>query len=209
MKNNIINLTLSGNGPEAISCLGVIKYLEDNGYIIEKISASGTASLIGYLYAHGLKVEEIIDLIDSGLGTNDFELIKRTEFQKELIVCCTDYSTMEAVYFSSKKCDADIFYNATIASASEEVFFVNEEPYCLGSYSDPIPNIVFKKENVFNLSIGFKFKSPYRYIVDTAMRSDIFVLLNSEHEMDSIDYGYEMADLAFEEETNYDICFKC
>ena len=54
-----VTLTLSGGGIRTAASLGVIKYLEENGYKIKKISGTSGGAIIALLYAHGFSIKEI------------------------------------------------------------------------------------------------------------------------------------------------------
>lgn len=58
-----LGLALSGGGARAVAHLGIIKYLEESGVRFDHISGSSAGALIGALYAHGMKTEEILEAL--------------------------------------------------------------------------------------------------------------------------------------------------
>ena len=58
-----IALALSGGGVRAVSHLGIIKVLIDNGFEIEAVSGSSAGALIGALLCDGKSPEEILEIV--------------------------------------------------------------------------------------------------------------------------------------------------
>ena len=68
MKKNV-SLVLGSGGARGLAHVGIIKWLEDNGYVIKSISGCSIGALIGGFYAAGklddyVKWLEDIDTID-------------------------------------------------------------------------------------------------------------------------------------------------
>ncbi len=60
-----IGLALSGGGARGISHIGVLKALEEFGVTVSCISGTSAGSIVGSLYAYGLKPDTILDLVIS------------------------------------------------------------------------------------------------------------------------------------------------
>ncbi len=58
-----IGITLSGGGARGVAHIGVLKALEEMGVEISVISGTSAGSIVGALYAHGYKPEEILSII--------------------------------------------------------------------------------------------------------------------------------------------------
>lgn len=53
MSNKTISLVLGSGGARGLAHIGIIHYLEDNGYEIRSISGCSMGALIGGIYACG------------------------------------------------------------------------------------------------------------------------------------------------------------
>ncbi len=94
-----ISLILSGGGARGIAHIGVIKYLEQNGYVIKEIGGTSMGSIVGAIYSSGklnqfenflkqLDAKRIIKLLDfsitrPGLITGKKIIEKIGEFLSE------------------------------------------------------------------------------------------------------------------------------
>jgi NTE family protein len=58
-------LVLSGGGARGIAHIGVIKALDEIGVKIDMISGTSAGSIVGCLYAAGLKPEEMLDIVST------------------------------------------------------------------------------------------------------------------------------------------------
>ncbi|HLZ17123.1 MAG TPA: patatin-like phospholipase family protein [Cyclobacteriaceae bacterium] len=58
-----IGIALSGGGARGVAHIGVLKALEEMGVEISVISGTSAGSIVGSLYAHGCKPEEILSII--------------------------------------------------------------------------------------------------------------------------------------------------
>ncbi len=58
-----IGLVLTGGSARAVAHLGVLEYLEENGIVPDFIVSNSMGSIIGMLYAAGLKPDQIIDIL--------------------------------------------------------------------------------------------------------------------------------------------------
>ncbi len=68
-----LGLTLSGGGARGIAHMGFIKALEEGDIKIEMISGSSAGAVVGALWAGGLSVEEMFELVRS---TKIFQLLR-------------------------------------------------------------------------------------------------------------------------------------
>ena len=60
-----IGLVLTGGSARAVAHLGVLEYLEENGIIPDFIISNSMGSIIGMLYAAGLKPDQIIEILNA------------------------------------------------------------------------------------------------------------------------------------------------
>ena len=118
-----IGITLSGGGARGIAHIGVLKALEEMGVEISVISGTSAGSIVGALYSHGYKPEEILSIIQkvsvfksvrpawTWIGLLSLEglkevLLKHIPENKfdalkiPLTVAATDIKKGEIVYFS-------------------------------------------------------------------------------------------------------------
>jgi len=118
-----IGITLSGGGARGIAHIGVLKALEEMGIKISIISGTSAGSIVGALYSHGYKPEEILSIIQKvsvfksvrpawtwigllsldGLKDVLLKYIPENNFDKlkiPLTVAATDLKKGEVVYFS-------------------------------------------------------------------------------------------------------------
>jgi NTE family protein len=118
-----IGITLSGGGARGIAHIGVLKALEEMGVEISVISGTSAGAIVGSLYAHGYKPEEILSIIQKvsvfksvkpawtwvgllsleGLKKVFLKYIPENNFDAlkiPLTVAATDIKKGEAVYFS-------------------------------------------------------------------------------------------------------------
>ncbi len=118
-----IGITLSGGGARGIAHIGVLKALEEMGVEISVMSGTSAGSIVGALYAHGYKPEEILSIIQKvsvfksvkpawtwagllsleGLKDVFLKYIPENNFEAlkiPLTVAATDIKKGEIVYFS-------------------------------------------------------------------------------------------------------------
>jgi len=118
-----IGITLSGGGARGIAHIGVLKALEEIGVEISLISGTSAGAIVGSLYAHGYKPEEILSIIQKvsvfksvkpawtwvgllsleGLKDVFLKYIPENNFESlkiPLTVAATDIKKGEVVYFS-------------------------------------------------------------------------------------------------------------
>jgi NTE family protein len=118
-----IGITLSGGGARGIAHIGVLKALEEMGVAISVISGTSAGAVVGSLYAHGYKPEEILSIIQKvsvfksvkpawtwigllsleGLRDVFLKYIPENNFDAlkiPLTVAATDIEKGEIVYFS-------------------------------------------------------------------------------------------------------------
>jgi len=119
-----IGITLSGGGARGIAHIGVLKALEEMGVEIAVISGTSAGSIVGALYAHGYRPEEILSIIQKvsvfrsvrpawtwigllsleGLREVLLKYIPENNFaalKVPLTIAATDIKKGETVYFSS------------------------------------------------------------------------------------------------------------
>lgn len=72
-----ISLVLGSGGARGMAHVGVIKWLEENGYTIQSISGCSMGSLVGGFYAAG-KLDSFTDWI---CNANTFDLVKLLDFK--------------------------------------------------------------------------------------------------------------------------------
>lgn len=167
-----ITLTLSGGGVRSAAAIGVIKYLEENDYEIVAISGTSGGSIIALLYSYGVSREEIEEIIRSFKFMDIFrfslknffsltavekkleKIISNKEQKIPLYVCTTNVNTGEPNYHTGEK---DIMLKV-MASCSFYPHFkplkIQGDLHSDGGYTDNLPNIVFKEEDVQNISVN-------------------------------------------------------
>ena len=59
-KATVFGLALSGGGHKGIAHAGVLKFLNEQGIFPEIISGTSAGSIVGGLYANGMKPEKIL-----------------------------------------------------------------------------------------------------------------------------------------------------
>lgn len=166
-----ISLTISGGGARSSAGLGVIRYLEEHGYEVTSISGTSGGAILGILYAHGLNIEAIKDVLNgfkakelfkptmkslfslSGIEKDIREAIKGKEQKMPLTVCTTNIDTANEEYIST----GDLIKN-TIASCSLFPFFypvtINGQLHADGGYTDNLPNLPLSNQKIPNISVN-------------------------------------------------------
>ena len=67
-----IGLVLTGGSARALAHLGVLKYMEEEGIVPDFIVSNSMGSIIGLLYAAGMRPEQIAELMNVGELSNYF-----------------------------------------------------------------------------------------------------------------------------------------
>jgi NTE family protein len=156
-----IGISLSGGGVRGVAHIGILKALEELGLTIQVISGTSAGSLVGCLYASGLKPDEIFNLIKemsilksvrpawafTGLFTMDglkeilYQNIKVDNFSSlkiPLTVAATNIRNGTAHYFSEGP-----LISSVVASCSIPVIFnpvtINDNLYVDGGLVDNLP----------------------------------------------------------------------
>ena len=71
-KRDPIGLVLTGGSARALAHLGVLKYMEEEGIVPDFIISNSMGSIIGLLYAAGMRPEQIAELMNVGELSNYF-----------------------------------------------------------------------------------------------------------------------------------------
>ncbi len=161
-KPHKIGLTLSGGGAKGIAHIGVIRALLDNGIKPTIVSATSAGSIIGSLYASGVPVDKMEQLIadsslmkifrlvampGAGLVKLDYLRERLAEFITEdsfdalrypLYVCATNLNQGKSVYFNS-----GTLFDKVVASCSVPWLFkpleIGGEMYVDGGIMNNMP----------------------------------------------------------------------
>jgi len=156
-----IGLALSGGGARGIAHIGVIKALEELNIKPDVLSGTSAGSIVGVLYAAGLKPDEIFDVVShlsifksvkiawawSGLlkmeglqalltkhvPANTFESLKIP-----LTVAATEIRLGEIRYFSSGELAPAVISSCSIPGVFDPVHF-NDRLYVDGGLLDNLP----------------------------------------------------------------------
>jgi NTE family protein len=156
-----IGLTLSGGGARGIVHIGVIKALEELGVKPDVISGTSAGSIVGVLYASGMRPNEIFDVVShlsifksvkiawawSGLlkmeglqalltkhiPANTFESLKIP-----LTVAATEIRLGQIAYFSSGELAPAVISSCSIPGVFDPVHF-NDRLYVDGGLLDNLP----------------------------------------------------------------------
>lgn len=68
-----IVMALGGGGLRGIAHLGVLRCLEDNGFVVKGIAGTSIGGMIGALYASGASLEEIDSIVDQFTSKPSFD----------------------------------------------------------------------------------------------------------------------------------------
>jgi NTE family protein len=156
-----IGLALSGGGARGIAHIGVIKAMEEMGIKPDVISGTSAGSIVGVLYASGMRPDQIFDVVShlsifksvkiawawSGLlkmeglqilltkhiPANTFESLKIP-----LTVAATEVRLGEIRYFSSGELAPAIISSCSIPGVFDPVHF-NDRLYVDGGLLDNLP----------------------------------------------------------------------
>lgn len=72
-KNKLIGLTLGGGGARGFAHIGVLKVFEEESIPIDIITGTSVGALIGGAYASGATPEELIEMADEYLNSEEFQ----------------------------------------------------------------------------------------------------------------------------------------
>ena len=72
-----ISLVLGSGGARGLTHIGIIRWLEDNGYRIDSISGSSIGALVGGIYAMG-KLDEFVNWVSAINHSEMFDLLDFT-----------------------------------------------------------------------------------------------------------------------------------
>lgn len=194
-----ITLTLSGGGIRTAASLGVIKYLEQNGYEIKKISGTSGGAIVALLYAYGFSIKEIEEFFytvnkwdlftfrfkfNSFLSLNKIEkklrnFIKDRELKIPIEICVTNIETGKPEYHNKND-----LIKSTIASCSLLPYFpsieIQNRHYVDGGYSDNLPNKNLCKLNYPNISVNVNnLPKKFSHERDILHRRSLFILTQS------------------------------
>lgn len=163
MNKKTVSLVLGSGGARGLAHIGVIRWLEDNGYVIKSISGCSMGALVGGIHAIGKLDEyerwvravtksEIVKLLDLALGTDGlFKGGKIIETLKDLVgdsriedmpiaftAVATNISRYREVWFSEGP-----LFDAIRASIAMPIFFTpfkhNGEDLVDGGILNPVP----------------------------------------------------------------------
>ncbi|MBL7813640.1 MAG: patatin-like phospholipase family protein [Saprospiraceae bacterium] len=171
--NDIINrehkigIALSGGGAKGIAHIGVIRALQENGIEPTIVAGTSAGSIIGTLYAAGVKTEDMEKMIadssmmkifrlfgvpGAGLVKLDYLKERLAEFIKEdsfealnlpLYVCATNLNQGKAVYFNT-----GTLFDKVVASCSVPWLFkpieIEGEMYVDGGITNNMPASIIR-----------------------------------------------------------------
>lgn len=161
-------LVLSGGGARGISHIGVIKALEEFGVSVSCISGTSAGSLVGSLYAYGLKPDTILDLVIStslfkamrpawtwtgllnadGLRDTLLQHIPENSFEAlkiPMTIAATDIVKGKAAYFSSGELIPAILASCCVPAVFNPIHF-NNSIYVDGGMVDNLPASAIRGE---------------------------------------------------------------
>ncbi len=156
-----IGLALSGGGARGIAHIGVIKAIEELGIKPDVISGTSAGSIVGVLYASGMRPAEIFDVVShlsifksvkiawawsgllkmEGLQSLLTQHIPKNTFESlkiPLTVAATEIRLGEIQYFSSGELAPAIISSCSIPGVFDPVHF-NERLYVDGGLLDNLP----------------------------------------------------------------------
>lgn len=163
MKRKTVSLVLGSGGARGLAHIGVIRWLELNGYDIQSISGSSMGALVGGIYAigkldefeqwvRGVNKSDMVKLLDLAMGTDGlFKGGKIIDTLKELVgdsriedlpisftAVAANISRAKEVWF-----DEGPMFDAIRASISMPIFFTpfqhNGEDLIDGGILNPVP----------------------------------------------------------------------
>jgi NTE family protein len=161
-----IGLALSGGGARGIAHLGVLRALEEKGVSFDCISGTSVGAIIGALYAHGMRADEILDTI---LKTRIFSSLRPAwtlrgllsmeriqalllnlvphnrfeELQLPLTVVSTDLQRGKPHYFSSGPLIPALMASSCVPGMFNPIFLDNTT-YVDGGITDNFPVLAIR-----------------------------------------------------------------
>jgi len=161
-----IGLTLSGGGARGISHIGVLKALEEFGVTVSCISGTSAGSIVGSLYAYGLKPDNILELVIStslframrpawtwtgllnadGLRDTLLQHIPENTFESlkiPMTIAATDISAGKAAYFSTGELIPAILASSCVPAVFNPIH-IDGGTYVDGGLVDNLPAAVIR-----------------------------------------------------------------
>lgn len=191
--NNTVSLVLGSGGARGLAHIGVIRWLEENGFIIKSISGCSMGALIGGVYAAG-KLEnfeswvraitkvEIVTLLDfswgkGGLVKGDKIINTLTELVGDVVIedLPVKYTAVAADIFNEKEVwmNSGRLFDAIRASISLPLFFTpfryNGVDLIDGGVLNPVPIApTFSDETDLTIAVnlGGKVVNTVKEVVD-------------------------------------------
>jgi len=208
-----IGITLSGGGARGIAHIGVLKALEEMGVEISVISATSAGSIVGSLYAYGIKPDKIFeqvqqltlfksmrpawtwaglltmdwlrDLIVKNIPENNFNALKIP-----LTIAVTDIRKGQVQYFSSGELATAIIASCSIPAVFSPVH-LNKDLFVDGGLLDNLPARIIRDQCDFligshcnEISQEFDPKNM-KVVIERSLL--IAIWANTRHSMDSCD----------------------
>lgn len=156
-----IGITLSGGGARGIAHIGVLKALEENSIFPDIISGTSAGSIVGALYASGMKPQEILEFVEKskiyktikfGLplkGLTDLsylaellaENIESNSFEslsKKLFIAVSNMNTGELEIFSKGRLFEVVAASSSIPFVFKPVL-INGQSYMDGGLMNNLP----------------------------------------------------------------------
>jgi len=163
-----IGLVLSGGGARGISHIGVIKALEEFGVSVSCIAGTSAGSIVGSLYAYGLKPDAILDLVIStslfkamrpawtwtgllnadGLRDTLLQHIPENNFaalKLPMTIAATDIVKGKAAYFNTGELIPAILASCCVPAVFNPIHF-NEGTYVDGGLVDNLPAAAIRQQ---------------------------------------------------------------
>lgn len=208
-----IGITLSGGGARGIAHIGVLKALEEMGVKISVISATSAGSIVGSLYAYGIKPDQIFEkvrqlslfksvrpawtwigllamdglkeLITKNIPENDFSALKIP-----LTIAATEIRKGQVQYFSSGELSTVVEASCSIPAVFSPVHIANDL-FVDGGLLDNLPARVIRDQCDFLIGSHCNEISPefdpknMKVVIERSLL--IAIWANTQHSMDLCD----------------------
>ncbi len=159
--NKRIGICLSGGGARGIAHIGVLQYLEEHNIHPEVVSGTSAGSIIGAMYAAGMKPLEMLEVVKKARlwralrfrnpfrGLTDLTYLRKilldaietddfAALQKKLIISVTNFNTGDVEYL-----DSGSLLDVVSAACSVPIAFrsvkINGNYYADGGIMDNLP----------------------------------------------------------------------
>ncbi len=161
-KNKRIGICLSGGGARGIAHIGVLQYLEENNIHAEVVSGTSAGSIIGAMYAAGIKPLEMLDVVKKARlwrairfrnpfrGLTDMTYLRKilldaiqsddfAALEKKLIISVTNFNTGDVEYLDSGPLLDVVSAACSVPLAFQSVQMPNGNYYADGGIMDNLP----------------------------------------------------------------------